>query len=133
MANYFKDFAVVVVTLFIRECVPQLIRAYQKRYVNPKTAHRQMLLEQVGWLEERASKLAVFSFELTHNPPPDKFKLTLWMSKLDRRDREWAMKETDVEILRRCAEEKTAECRDNAAESSRLAEEVSNRAFLFPL
>ena len=106
MANYFKDFAVAAVTLFIRECVPQLVRAYHKRYTEPKKADRQVFLDQASWFSERADKLAAFHFQLGREPIPDKFKLAGLVSKLDPQDREWAMKQTDIKLLRggRCRE-----------------------------
>ncbi len=75
MSSYFKDFTVVVVTIFIRDCVPKLRCAYQKRFIDPKKAHQQVFLDQADWFEERAAKLAVFRFELGQEPGPDKFKL----------------------------------------------------------
>jgi hypothetical protein len=135
VANYFKDFAApvgtAVVILFIREYVPQLWRAYQSRYVDPKIAHRQVFLDQADWFEERASKLAVFRFELGQEPKPDKFKLAQLVSKLDPQDRQWAMKQTDIEVLRKCAAEKGAECHDNAGECARSADEIAYRTFIF--
>lgn len=113
--------------------LPKAFRVFDERYRDAKTAHRQFLLKQANWLGQRASGLTVFAFELTRNPTPDKFKLSLLISKLDPKDQEWAMKETDTEILRRSAEAKAIECRDGAAENSRLAEEIGNRVFLFRL
>jgi hypothetical protein len=129
VADYFKDFAVVAVTLFIRECVPQLVRAYHKRYTDPQKAHRQVFLDQASWFSERADKLAAFHFQLGREPISDKFKLAGLVSKLDPKDREWAMKHADIELLRECAVEKAAECRGNAGECGRSADEVAYRMF----
>ena len=133
MSNYFKDFAVPVVTalvtLFIREYVPQLWRAYQRRYIDPKKAHRQVFLDQADWFEERAAKLAAFGFQLGQDPKPDKFKLAELVSKLDPHDRQWAIKHTDIEILRKYAAEKGAECHDNAGECGRSADEIAYKMF----
>jgi len=92
------------------------------------------LTEQAGWYKDRASKLAVFSFELGRD-------LTLSISSIDfeleRQDREWAtkhtdMKHTDIALLRRCANEKAEECRQNSEQAARWAEHVGDRTF-FPL
>jgi hypothetical protein len=57
---YFKDFAVVVVTLVIRECGRRLVLAYRKRFVDPKEAHRQVFVDRANWYSERAAKLGAF-------------------------------------------------------------------------
>jgi hypothetical protein len=56
------------------------------RYVDPKTALRESLAAQASWYQDRASRLAAFSFELGHDP--DAFKLQRLISKLDRQDGE---------------------------------------------
>jgi len=85
------------------------------------------------WFEERAAKLVVLRFELTHGPEPNKFKLAELVSKLDPKDREWAMKETDLTLLCRYAAEKAIQCQDNAGECARNADEINYRMFVFPL
>ena len=92
-----------------------------------------MFLEQANWFEERASKLVVFRFELTHGGGPDAFKLPQLVSKLDRMDREGAMKETDIALQAKCAAEKAAECHNNAGQCTRHADEINYRTFIFPL
>jgi len=109
---------------------PKVWRLYEGRYVDPKTALRDSLAEQASWYEDRASKLDVFSFELGHDP--DAFMLQILISKLERQDREWAMKQTDIALLRRCASEKAEECRQNSEQVARWAEHVGDKTF-FPL
>jgi len=109
---------------------PKVWRLYEARYIDPKTALRESLAEQASWYQDRAARLAVFSFELGHNP--DAFKLEILVSKLDRQDREWAMKEHDTTVLKRCADAKAEECRTNSQEAARWAEHVGDRTF-FPL
>jgi hypothetical protein len=99
-------------TLAITKGLPLLYYAYEKRYIDPKKAHQQVFLEQGECFEERAAKLAVFRFELTHGPEPDKFKLAQLVSKLDPTDREWTIKETDITLLAMYAVEKAAQCYD---------------------
>ncbi len=125
----FRDLEVVAVTICFRDGVAWLWRLYQRRYIEPKKAHRQVLVEQTDWYKERADKLAAFRWQLGQGPKPDEFKLTELVSKLDEHDRRWAMKETDVEILRRSAAEKGSECRDNAAECGRLVDEIARKIF----
>jgi hypothetical protein len=106
---------------------------YDRRYTDPKRAHQNLFLEQREWYAERAAQLHSFRFDLIHGPKPDKFKLALLVSKLDRKDRVWAMKETDIDLLAQAAAEKAAHCEDNAAECARHADEINYRTFIFPI
>ena len=137
MAEHFKDFVApavaAVVTLVIREGFPKLWRPYQARYIDPRKAHQRIFLDQVNWYEDRAAKLAVFHFQLVQEPPPDKFKLAGLVAKLDPHDSREAMKYTDVEMLRRYAAEKGAECHQSASDAARNAEEINYRSFIFRL
>lgn len=133
MSDYIAGAVGAVVTLAITKGLPWLWCAYEKRYIDPKRAHQEVFLEQANWFEERATKLAVFRFELTHGSEPNKFKLAQLVSKLDRKDTEWAMKETDITLLSRYAVEKAAECHDNAGECARHADEINYSTFIFPL
>ena len=81
---------------------------------------------------DRASKLATFSFELSWHPLPDIFKRQVLISRLDPKDREWAIKETDIAGLKEGADYKAAECRENAAQAARWTEQVGDKTF-FPL
>ena len=129
----FRDLEVVAVTIFIRDIGAWLWRtfrrAYRERRIEPQKAHQQVFVDQADWFEERAAKLAAFSFQLGQDTKPDKFRLAEFVSRLDQHDREWAMKQTDVDLLRKCATEKGAECHDNARECRRLAEEIEHRIF----
>lgn len=125
MSDYIVGAVKAVVTLAITKGLPWLSRAHEKRYIDPKRAHQEVFLEQANWFKERASKLAVFRFELTHGQAPNKFRLAELISKLDRKDRKWAMKETDIILLGRYAAEKAAECHDNAGECARHADEIN--------
>jgi len=131
MSDFAKDWlapiVTAVVTLSLREGSPLLWKAYKNRYREPKEAHRQVLLDQASWYEDRAAKLATFRVRLLYDEAPDRFKLAEYVATLDPKDREWAMKETDVKRLREWAAAKEAECHDNAAECSREADNVSMR------
>jgi hypothetical protein len=109
---------------------PKVWRLYEARYVDPKTALLESMAEKAKWYQDRASRLVVFSFELGRDP--DAFKLEVLISKLDRQDREWAMKEKDIATLRRCADAKAEECRTNSEKAARWAEHVGDQTF-FPL
>lgn len=121
----FRDLEVVAVTIFFRDGGAWLWRAYQKLYIDPKKAHRQVSVDQADWFEERAAKLAVFRLRLGQEPKPDKFKLAELVSELDQHDRQWVMKQTDIEILRKYAADKGTECHDNAGECGRMADEIA--------
>ena len=84
-------------------------------------------IEQIG--NERAAKLGAFHHHLGRESTADEFKLAGLVSKLDEQDRQWAMKQTDIELLRKYAVEKAAECRDNAGRCVRSAEEVGFKIF----
>lgn len=133
MSDYVAGAVRALVSLAITRGLPWLSRAYEKRYIDPKRAHQEVFLEQADWFEDRASKLAVFRYELTCGPEPDKFKLARLISTLDRRDKEWAMKETDIALLSGYAAEKAEECHENARECARYSDEINYRTFIFPL
>ena len=122
-----------VVTVTLTMLFPWLLQTYRNRYIDPKTAHKELLLDQAGWYAERADRLTVLRFELGQEPKPDNFKLSRLVSKLDSHDRDWAMKIRDIETLRQSAAGKAAECRNNSEECARLAEEVENSAVIFPI
>jgi hypothetical protein len=124
-----RDFEIVAITLLLRDGGAWAWRVYQNRYIEPKKRHRQVFVDEAKWFEERAAKLAAFHWQLGQDPPPDKWKLTAFISKLDDHDRQWAMKQTDIEILRKFAAEKGAECHDNAGECGRFADEIAYTIF----
>ena len=100
-------------------------KIHGQRFIDPKLAHQTFLLNQAKWFDERATKLAAFRWQLSNMENPDKFKVSYLASKLDRKDQDYAMKhESEPETLLKWAEEKGKECRDNAGEASRMADEV---------
>ncbi len=133
MSDYLMGVVGAATTLAIKEGIPWLRRAYEKRYVDPHRAQQNVLLEQAKWCGERAEKLAVFRHKLTYGPPRDKLKLASLVAQLDRKDQEWAMKENDIELLSVWAEQQGAECNELSAEYARNADEINYRAFIFPL
>jgi hypothetical protein len=115
----------VVVGALLTEFLPKAKLAVEDRFIEPKKRHRQVLREQVAWLEERAEKLNVLAVQLRREPEADKIRLAFLISKLDRWDAQWAMKYSDVNDLLAFADQKNKECLDNAAETERSAEEVA--------
>jgi hypothetical protein len=101
------------------------LRYRHNRFMEPKLQHRQVFLDQAQWFGERASKLAAFRWQLGLLEKPDKFKLAELVSKLDPHDRQFAMKQEDVALLRDWATKKGQECHDNASQSSQWADEVT--------
>jgi len=118
-----------VVTLSVTKGIPNAWRVYQALRFDPKKAHRQYVLEQAPWFEERADKLEALSFQLGRDPRPDKFKQGELVSKLDQHDWQLAMDQTDIESLRKAVAEKALECRDNAAQSRRAADEIASKIY----
>jgi hypothetical protein len=133
MSDYLVGVIGAATTLAITKGVPWLLRAYDKRYVDPHRAHQDLFLEQANWFSERSEKLAVFRHQLIFNPPSDKFKLAFLVAQLDPKDREWAMKEADIETLCNYAAHKGTECYENACECARNADQINYRTFIFPL
>jgi hypothetical protein len=116
-----------VVTLAITQGLPLLWKAYKTRRIAPKKAHRQFCLDQAQWFYDRAEKLRGLCQLLAFDPPGDKFRLSLYLSKLDRHDQQWTMGITDLQVLANAASEKAIECEQNAHESERNAEEVDRK------
>jgi hypothetical protein len=120
-------YEVIGITLLLGERAVGYYQKYrQSRFVEPKLQTQRVFLEQANWFEERAQKLAAFHWQL-RNTKPDKFKLAELVSKLDRHDQQCAMKETDIDVLSKWAEQRGRECHDNASETSRLAVEMGYR------
>jgi hypothetical protein len=113
------------ITFLIAERLVGYGRKYRhNRFVEPKLQHRQVLLEQARWFEERASRLAAFQHQLGMMDSVDKWKLTELVSKLDPQDRSFAMRQDDLSVLRNWAGVKGQECHDNADEAGRMADQV---------
>jgi hypothetical protein len=133
MADFVSVVLGAAATLAIKDGIPWLRRAYEQRYVDPHRAHQNLCLEKAKWYGQRADKLAAFRHELIFSPPRDKFKLAFLIAQLDRKDQDWAMKETDIEVLQESAAHKGNECQQNASECARDADEINYRTFIFPI
>jgi hypothetical protein len=103
-------------------------KARYNRLVEPKLRLKQVFLYEVNLYEERAAKLAAFYVQLPSafdlDRQPDKWKLAVLISKLDRQDQQFAITSKDNEVLAKWAQWKGQECHDNAGEASRMATEV---------
>lgn len=118
-------YELIGITFLLGEKLIGYGRQYRhSRFVEPKLQVRQVFLDQAQWFEERASKLAVFRWQLGLLDKPDKFKLAELISKLDQHDQQFAMKQEDVAPLLDWASKKGQECHDNADQASRWAEEI---------
>ena len=88
------------------------------RHFDAKRDHYNELIEQAKWYEDRAIKLDTLRKQLIYakmyEQVPDRFKLADLISKLDRRDAEWARKVEDTTALTEACEKKQEECQNNA-------------------
>jgi hypothetical protein len=137
--TYLEAFELVgcltAIILVVKDVV-QYVRKYRhERYVEPKLRHREYLLKEAEWLNDRAARLAAFRWELAKMDKPDKFKLEILASKLDRDDWDFAMKHSgdrevtpeDITKLRNWAERKGQECHNNCSQCTLWADEAITR------
>ena len=117
----------LVVGALGREFAPKLRQAFERRYIEPRKRHRQVLLDQAAWFEERAQKLTEFAIQLRREPEADKFRMAQLVSRLERTDSVWAIKHENIDDLVTAADEKNKACHKNAAECQRCAEEVARK------
>jgi hypothetical protein len=111
---------------------PKFWEVYKSRYIDPKTELFNTLQSQTERYRDRADRLEGFRVALGTEPPPDVYKREVCISKLYPQDRQWAMKETDIGLLRQAARDKASECRQNADETARMIDLIGNKTF-FPL
>lgn len=107
-------------------------RTHGVRHFNAKKAHYEELIEQAKWFEDRLIRLAALRNKLlyaTHQP--DRFKLAEMVSKLDRRDAEWARKIEDLDVLGKACEQKQEECQRDAEQCRELAEDVARKVLFW--
>jgi hypothetical protein len=113
---------------FLKDIWEYAKKARYNRIVEPKLRLKQVFLDEVNLYEERAAKLAAFYVQLPSvfdaDGQPDKWKLAVLVSKLDRQDQQFAITSNNYEVLAKWAQRKGQECHDNAGEASRHATEV---------
>ncbi|MGD1072198.1 MAG: hypothetical protein ABSB15_18880 [Bryobacteraceae bacterium] len=112
---------------------PVIAEWLRNRLFGRQRALADSLISQAEDYKERESKLTVFTFELSHDPPPDVFKRQILLSRLELMDRRegahWIMNDADIGMLKQWAERAAAQCRENAAQLSRWAERVGDKTF----
>jgi hypothetical protein len=72
---------------------PKIWEVYESRYIDPKTELFQTLQSAINWCRDRADKLVGLHVALGSEPLPYVYKREIYISKLDPKDREWAIGE----------------------------------------
>lgn len=93
---------------------PVIAEWLRNRLFGRKQALADSLLSQASEYKERESKLTVFAFELSHDPPLDMFKPQVVLSRLDPMDRHdgalWVPNDADIGALKQWAERAAGQC-----------------------
>jgi Tfp pilus assembly protein PilO len=112
-----------------------LWRTYLVRHFDAKKEHYNELMEETKWYGERAVKLDALRKQLTYGKAyeqlPDRFKLAEMISKLDRKDAEWARKIEDIALLTEACRKKQEECENNAEQCRQFANEVERKVLFW--
>lgn len=110
-------------------------RTYSVRNFDAKKAHYNELIEAAKWLEDRMVRLDTLRKQLiyakAYDQQPDRFKLAEMISKLDRKDAEWARKIEDPALLAQACEQKQEECQRNAEQCREWAEDVGRKVLFW--
>jgi hypothetical protein len=107
----------------ITALVPLLKWAWRKhgvRRFDAKKDHYNELIERAKWWEDRLFCLDTLRKQWLYAKmyePLDGFKLAELVSKLDRKDAEWARKIDDAAVLAQACEQKQDECQKNAEQN----------------
>lgn len=110
-------------------------RTYGVRHFSAKKAHYEELIEEAKWYEDRLVRLDTLRKQLLYakmyDQQPDRFKLAELVSKLDRKDAEWARKIEDPATLAQACEGKQEECQRNAEQCREWAEDVARKVLFW--
>jgi hypothetical protein len=110
-------------------------RTYGIRNFDAKKAHYEELIERAKWYEDRLIRLDTIRKQLlfaqTWEQPIDRFRLAEMISKLDRKDAEWARKIEDPVLLAHACEQKAEECQRNAGQEREWAEDVARKVLFW--
>ena len=110
-------------------------RNYGVRNFSAKRAHYEELIEEAKWFEDRLVRLDTLRKQLLdakmYDQTPDKFRLAELISKLDRKDSEWARKIEDLEKLVQACQQKQEECQRNAEQCREWAEDVARKVLIW--
>lgn len=108
---------------------------YGVRKFSAKKAHYEELIEQAKWYEDRLVRLDTLRKQLLYATASeqqfDRFKLSAMVSKLDRKDAEWARKIEDPATLTQACETKQEECQRNAEQCREWAEDVGRKVLFW--
>jgi hypothetical protein len=110
-------------------------RTYGVRNFSAKKAHYEELIEEAKWFEDRLVRLDTLRKQLLYakmyDQKPDRFKLAEMISRLDRKDAEWARRLEDPAILTQACEQKQEECQRNAEQCREWAEDVARKVLFW--
>jgi hypothetical protein len=110
-------------------------RTHGVRNFDGKKAHYEELIEQAKWYEDRLVRLDTLRKQLLYaemyDQQPDRFKLAQMISKLDRKDAEWARTMEDPATLTQACEQKQEECQRNAEQCREWAEDVGRKVLFW--
>jgi hypothetical protein len=110
-------------------------RTHLLRHFDAKKDHYNELIEQAKWFEDRAVRLDALRKQLlygrTYDKAPDRFKLAELISKLDRKDAEWARKVEDANLLVEACERKQEECLNEAEQCREFADDVARKVLFW--
>ena len=110
-------------------------RTYGVRNFDAKKALYEELIEEAKWYEDRLVRLDTLRKRLLYakmyEQQLDRFKLAEMISKLDRKDAEWARQIEDPTILAHSCEQKQEECQRNAEERREWAEDVARKVLFW--
>jgi hypothetical protein len=110
-------------------------RTHLVRHFDAKKEHYNELIEQAKWFEDRAVRLDTFRKQLlygrTDDKIPDRFKLAELVSKLDRKDAEWARKVEDTNLLVEACERRQEECLNDAEQCREFADDVARKVLFW--
>jgi hypothetical protein len=107
-------------------------RTYGVRNFDAQKSRYNELIERAKWQEDRVFRLDTLRKQLRYTQQPlDRFKLAEMISKLDRKDAEWARKIEDPAILAQACEQKQEECQRNADQDREWAEDVARKVLFW--
>jgi hypothetical protein len=110
-------------------------RTYGVRHFNAKKAHYEELIEDAKCYEDRLLRLDTLRKQLLYakmyEQRLDRFKLAEMISKLDRKDAEWARQIEDPVILAQACEQKQDECQQNAEQCREWADDVARKVLIW--
>lgn len=112
-----------------------LWRTYLVRNFDGKKAHFNRLIDDAKWFEDRFDRLDTLRKQLViakaSEMQLDRFKLSGMISKLDRKDAEWASRIENLDVLIDACERKQDECQRNAEQCYEFAGDVERKVLFW--